>query len=300
MVIFRAPSLEGALGVLGAMVLALLQGSLNWTSFTESLMGATATSAMIAMILMGAAFLSLSMGFTGLPRALAEWIASMNLSVFVLIGALTIGQSPRPDLVDPLRQYLPGGCQIEEAGALDDLSAALIPSIDEGVYPLTTRLQDGAAVMVEESFLLPRLQQALARLEAKGAAACILLCAGTFAGLHGTRPFFKPFAVGCNVLRARGLNSLGLIAPIKEQEVPIRDRWQAAGFEATVWTADINKQDKPFRQQLAAQIETNGLECIVLDYVGHPAQAVMQLQQNSTLPVIDLGQLAMSALAGTL
>jgi tripartite ATP-independent transporter DctM subunit len=84
------PTEAAAIGVIGAMVLALIQGSLNWQSFTESLMGATATSAMIAMILMGAAFLSLSMGFTGLPRALAEWIASMNLSVFVLIGALTI------------------------------------------------------------------------------------------------------------------------------------------------------------------------------------------------------------------
>ncbi|TFG87146.1 MAG: TRAP transporter large permease subunit [Hyphomicrobiales bacterium] len=84
------PTEAAAIGVIGAMVLALIQGSLNWQSFTESLMGATATSAMIAMILMGAAFLSLSMGFTGLPRALAEWIASMHLSVFVLIGALTI------------------------------------------------------------------------------------------------------------------------------------------------------------------------------------------------------------------
>jgi tripartite ATP-independent transporter DctM subunit len=84
------PTEAAAIGVIGAMVLALLQGSLNWQSFSESLMGATATSAMIAMILMGAAFLSLSMGFTGIPRALAEWIASLHLSVFVLIGALTI------------------------------------------------------------------------------------------------------------------------------------------------------------------------------------------------------------------
>ena len=217
-----------------------------------------------------------------------------------LIGALTIGQSPRPKLVDPLRRYLPAGCQVMEAGALDGLSAALIPPISEGVYPLTTRLQDGSAVMVEESFLLPRLQQALAHLEAQGAAASILLCAGTFAGLRGTRPFFKPFSVATNELRARGLKSLGLIAPFEEQVAPIRRRWQAAGFEPTVWTADISRQDQQFRQQLAAQIETNGLECIVLDYVGHLAQTVTQLQDNSPLPVVDLGQLAMTALADTL
>ena len=68
-----------AFGVIGALLLALTQGSLSWSTFTTSLMGATRTSAMIALILAGAAFLSLSMGFTGLPRALADFIAELNL-----------------------------------------------------------------------------------------------------------------------------------------------------------------------------------------------------------------------------
>jgi tripartite ATP-independent transporter DctM subunit len=77
-------------GVVGALLLAWLQGSLNRASFSQSLMGAVRTSAMIAFILMGAAFLSLSMGFTGLPRALAEWIAHLELSPLMLIAALTL------------------------------------------------------------------------------------------------------------------------------------------------------------------------------------------------------------------
>ncbi len=79
-----------AFGVIGALVLAALQGSLTRESFTQSLLGATRTSTMIALILMGAAFLSLSMGFTGLPRALAAWIATLNLSPIALIAALTV------------------------------------------------------------------------------------------------------------------------------------------------------------------------------------------------------------------
>ena len=78
-----------AVGVTGALILALSQGSLSWKTFGESLMGATRTSAMIALILMGAAFLSLSMGFTGLPRALANYIDTLNLSPVTLIAALT-------------------------------------------------------------------------------------------------------------------------------------------------------------------------------------------------------------------
>jgi tripartite ATP-independent transporter DctM subunit len=79
-----------AVGVIGALLLALMQGSLTWGSFSASLMGATRTSAMIALILMGAAFLSLAMGFTGLPRALAAWINTMGLSPITLIAALTV------------------------------------------------------------------------------------------------------------------------------------------------------------------------------------------------------------------
>jgi tripartite ATP-independent transporter DctM subunit len=79
-----------AIGVLGSLALAASQGSLNWNSFHESLMGATRTSAMIMLILAGAAFLKLSMGFTGLPRALADGIGAMELSRFELLMMLLI------------------------------------------------------------------------------------------------------------------------------------------------------------------------------------------------------------------
>ena len=79
-----------AVGVIGALLLAAMQRSLTFATFFASLMGATRTSAIIALILMGASFLSLSMGFTGLPRALAGWIDEMQLSPIILIAALTV------------------------------------------------------------------------------------------------------------------------------------------------------------------------------------------------------------------
>ena len=79
-----------AIGVVGALILAAVQGSLNLSTFIDSLMGAMRTSAMIALILAGASFLSLSMGFTGLPRDLAEWIGSLGLSKFQLLMALLV------------------------------------------------------------------------------------------------------------------------------------------------------------------------------------------------------------------
>ncbi|MCY3878130.1 MAG: TRAP transporter large permease subunit [Rhodobacteraceae bacterium] len=79
-----------AFGVIGALVLAAGQGSLTRQTFIDSLLGATRTSAMIALILGGAAALSLSMGFTGLPRALAEYIDQLGLSPFALLLALMV------------------------------------------------------------------------------------------------------------------------------------------------------------------------------------------------------------------
>ena len=79
-----------AFGVVGALVLAAAQGSLDRESFSASLMGAVRTSAMITLILAGAAFLSLAMGYTGLPRALADWIATMELSKFQLLMVLLV------------------------------------------------------------------------------------------------------------------------------------------------------------------------------------------------------------------
>ncbi len=77
-----------AVGVVGALLLSALQGSLNWQTFSQSLMGATRLYCMIALILAGAAFLTLSMGYIGLPRHLAEWISGLGLTPFMLMLAL--------------------------------------------------------------------------------------------------------------------------------------------------------------------------------------------------------------------
>lgn len=87
---FATATEAAAIGVIGSLVLSLAQGTLTWKSFRESLMGATALYCMIALILAGAQFLTLSMGYIGLPRALAEWISSLGLSQFGLILALMV------------------------------------------------------------------------------------------------------------------------------------------------------------------------------------------------------------------
>ena len=85
-----SPTDAAAVGVILSLFLSWRSGSLSVDMLKSCLMGATITSCMIAFILMGAAFLSVSMGFTGIPRHLATWIGSMDLSIYALLAALTL------------------------------------------------------------------------------------------------------------------------------------------------------------------------------------------------------------------
>ena len=85
-----SPTDAAAVGVFLSLVLVWYGGELTWELFFESLKGATRTSCMIAFILSGAAFLTVAMGFTGIPRALATWIGEFGLSQTGLLIALTV------------------------------------------------------------------------------------------------------------------------------------------------------------------------------------------------------------------
>ncbi|WP_149540497.1 TRAP transporter large permease [Siccirubricoccus phaeus] len=79
-----------AFGVLGSLILAAVTGVLTWQSFLDSLRGATRLSCMIMFILAGAAFLTKAMALTGIPAALAQGAASLNLGPYGLIAILTV------------------------------------------------------------------------------------------------------------------------------------------------------------------------------------------------------------------
>ncbi|KFX70311.1 C4-dicarboxylate ABC transporter permease [Pseudomonas taeanensis MS-3] len=87
---FATATEAAAVGVVGALLIALCSGSLSRETFMASLMGAVCTSCMIFFILLGAAYLTSAMSFTGLPSALADWIIAKQLSPYLLLLALTL------------------------------------------------------------------------------------------------------------------------------------------------------------------------------------------------------------------
>jgi tripartite ATP-independent transporter DctM subunit len=105
------------LGVVGSLLVALFSGSLTWANFQESLHGATRTSCMIGFIIAAAAFLSVVMGYAGIPRALASWIATLGLSQYGLIFALTI-------------LFLMLGCFLDGISMVVLTTAVIIPMVE--------------------------------------------------------------------------------------------------------------------------------------------------------------------------
>jgi len=112
-----------AFGVLGSLAIAAYGKSLTWQNFKDGLMGATRTSCMIMFILAGAAFLTKTMAFTGIPRELAEWVDSMHLSPYALIGALVV-------------VYLVLGTALDGISMIVLTSAVVLPMIQKAGFDL--------------------------------------------------------------------------------------------------------------------------------------------------------------------
>ncbi|TFZ07579.1 TRAP transporter large permease subunit [Ramlibacter henchirensis] len=112
-----------AYGVLGSLAIAWISGSLTWRNFWDGLMGTTRTSCMIMFILAGAAFLTKTMAFTGIPRELAEWVAGMDLSPVALIAILSL-------------VYLVLGTALDGISMIVLTSAVVLPMIQKAGFDL--------------------------------------------------------------------------------------------------------------------------------------------------------------------
>jgi protein AroM len=202
-----------------------------------------------------------------------------------LVGAVTIGQAPRPDLLEPLLARLPADVEVVEVGALDPLGSDDLPKGGVGAYPLTTQLRDGRPATLDEAFLAPLVQAAVDEAERRGATTTLLLCAGGFPHIRARGVLVRPFDAAAAELRTLGAVRIVVAVPIDVQIAPSERKWRAAGFDPVV-VGGPPALDAPA-----------GIGAVVLDYVGHPVADVAALRAALTVPLIDLGEAGASATA---
>lgn len=113
-----------AVGVVGALLIALFTGSMTKQNFIDSILGATRTSVMVSFILAGAAFLSTAMGFTGIPRELSAWVGTLGLGKFELLLALTL-------------LFIVLGCFLDGISIVVLTAAVIMPIVNQaGIDPI--------------------------------------------------------------------------------------------------------------------------------------------------------------------
>jgi hypothetical protein len=215
-----------------------------------------------------------------------------------VIAAYTIGQTPRPDLTRDLADRLPS-VRFEVVGALDGLSAADIPDPEPGGYPLETRLRDGTRVVVDSAFLEPRLQAAVSEQDDR-VAAHLVLCAGPFPELTAQRPLIRPFEASVAELRRLGMRSVEVVVPFAAQAAPAANKWEAAGFRCRPHAIEVATGERPVEEWVMERLEGTDADALVFDYVGLPSSLLDQVAAAVSLPVFDLGHLAMDRLEKTL
>jgi len=216
------------------------------------------------------------------------------------LGLVTIGQSPRDDVVPEIRRFLPRGVEIREAGALDGLSpeeiAAHPPLSPERI--LVTRLRDGTEVTVDGEFIYERLQRTIEEL-GREVDLIGLLCSGRFPKLESAVPLLVPHELVHGFLTALLLpGPLGVLVPSPEQVSSTEEELQTLGIHAVGFALS------PYRRGIQTRIEETALAlrkrevaAVFLNCFGYGEELKRALVRSLQRPVVAVRLLFARALA---
>ncbi len=188
------------------------------------------------------------------------------------IGTVTIGQSPRIDVVPEIAAILGDNIIINEAGALDGLSkeeiAALAPEV--GDYVLVTRLNDGSSVQVAEKHITPKIIEKIQAHFKNGASLVLLLCTGEFPGFEPDGFLIQPQKLLFNTVKAIAEGKkVGILVPSAEQLSQSERRWSQASRYVKAVAASPYVNPAQAVEAAANELKAWGAELSVLDCIGY-------------------------------
>ncbi len=210
-----------------------------------------------------------------------------------IIGAVTIGQTPRADVVPELESFLGPGVRILESGVLDGLSDSQVREISkESTGPvLVTRLRDGSEVRVGEEIAIPGMQERIRELETQ-AEVILVLCTGTFPRLESKKPILYPELILSSVVRSLGVTRIGVLTPAPEQLPNQLERWRRVAPEVFVDAA--SPYGEPEELEMASErLSRDEVDLVVLDCIGYTQAMKQTVRARVNRPVL----LARSVLA---
>jgi protein AroM len=205
------------------------------------------------------------------------------------IGIVTIGQSPRPDVVGEMSPFFGENIQILERGALDGLTLEQAKKLspEEGMMPLCTRMSDGTEVIIAKEKIIPIIQHSIRELNENNVSIILLLCVGSF-------PYFKS---ECLVLYPKRIvdrcveslidktHHLGIVIPLPEQEDWARDNFFLLTPRITV--TDISPYGDLSRLSYAIKdIKDANCDLIVMYCMGFTREITGEVRRSTGKPVV--------------
>jgi protein AroM len=207
-----------------------------------------------------------------------------------VVGLVTIGQSPRPDVVPDMAEIIGPAVAIREAGALDGLTRAEIDALKPTGSDeiLVTRLKDGAAVFLGKERIVGLVEQRIAALERDGATLTALLCTGAFPRLRAGGMLIQPHPVLLGTLR--GLSwpgRLGVLTPSVPHVPQTEARWRGDGFDPVVAPLSPYEEEDPAALRRAADaMRAGGAGLVVMDCMGFRRKTRDELRNLTGVPAL--------------
>lgn len=215
-----------------------------------------------------------------------------------MLGIVTIGQTPRPDLAQVFGAAAPHA-EVRLAGALDGLAAAEVSALaTPGPYPLLVRLADGSTAEIPRDSLVPRVTAAARALAADGAALVVVACAGEFPAIACGVPVLVPGRIVPATVRAvAGGMRIGVVTPNAAQVPFAAVKWQADGFAVVVAHASPARHDE--MAAAAEVLRAAEVTLVVLDCMGHDEVDRTEFARLCQCPTIAV-QTLIAELAGAM
>jgi protein AroM len=204
-------------------------------------------------------------------------------------GMITIGQSPRIDIVPEMREVIGPEIEIMEAGALDGLTLEEVKRFypRRGDYILCTRMSDGTEVVVAKRFILPRVQQCIDLLTGRGAEILVFICTGHFPPFSSKRLFVEAQKILDHfILALHGENErMGLLIPLSDQIEQARRKYRRLKGEMIIRSASPYASEDEVTQT-AKELKKADPHLIVMHCMGYTQAMKKKVMEITGKPTI--------------
>ena len=205
------------------------------------------------------------------------------------IGIITLGQTPRVDMIPDIKCFLPQNTNIIEKGVLDGKSPyeLLQLSPEKGQTTLISRLRNGGSAIMAKEKILSIIQQLIDELIEEGVSLIVIACTGKFPVFKSSVPVIFPDYLLNQIMRGVYRDgSIGVIVPLKSQVQTIINKWEEGGFRVVTECCSPYDFNEEQLIQVTKRLNHEPIQAIVLDCMGYNDEMKAIVKRNALKPVI--------------